>query len=179
MDFPTDTSTFSDEVAETQIIVGAELMIAPVLKENATFRAVYFPTGANWYDFYTGRLYKAGDLVAVQNSITDAVPMFLREGTGIFWQDVTNVRKSSQLGNEFILRAAFGFNSRNSTADVKKYDSFLGMLSIKDYNNESNIQACIREGCEYTVLAVLVISNSAKSLELDIAYTGGQRLNEA
>jgi len=73
--------------------------------------------------------------------------LFLREGTGILWQNVTNVRKTSQLGNEFIIRAAFGFNSRNSTADIKRYDSVLGLLSIKDYNNETNIAACIREGC--------------------------------
>lgn len=153
-------------------------MIAPVLKENATYRSVYFPNGVNWYDFYTGRFYKGGDLVAVQNNINEAVPMFLREGTGVFWQDVTNVRKTSDLGNEFILRGAFAFNSKNSTDDLKHYDSVLGMLSIRDYNNESNIQACIREGCEYTVAAVLSISNSSKSLDLTIVYTGGQKLNE-
>jgi hypothetical protein len=154
-------------------------MLAPVLNQNATYRAVYFPAGTNWYDFYTGRLYKGGDLVAVQNQMTDPVPMFLREGTGVLWQDVTNIRKTSQLGNEFILRAAFVFNSRNSTTDLKKYDSVLGLLSIKDYNNESNIQACIREGCEYTILAVLAVSKTSKNLELDIGYAGGQRLNEA
>lgn len=178
IDFPNDPAVFTDEVAETQFIIGAELMLAPVVKENTTFRSVYFPAGVNWYDFGSGRLYKGGDLVAVQNQITDAVPIFLREGTGLLMQNVANVRKTSQLGNEFILRAAFGFNSKNSTADLKKYDSAIGLLSIKDYNNETNIDYCLRQGCEYSFLAVLAISNSSKSLEIDVIYTGAQRLNE-
>lgn len=77
------------------------------------------------------------------------------------------------------MRAAFGFNSRNSTADIKRYDSGIGFLSIRDYNNDTNINNCVVNGCEYTIIAVMSVTSSSKSLELDVFYTGAFRFNEA
>jgi hypothetical protein len=60
------------------------------------------------------------------------------------YQNTTKVTKTSQLSNEFIMRTALGFNSKNSTMDTKRYEGVVGLLSIKDYNNETSIDLCIR-----------------------------------
>ncbi|MCR5131833.1 MAG: glycoside hydrolase family 31 protein [Prevotella sp.] len=40
----------------------------------------YLPKGASWYDFWTGRMYKGGQNVALQTQL-DRVPMFVRAGS--------------------------------------------------------------------------------------------------
>ena len=40
----------------------------------------YLPKGANWYDFWTGKLYKGGQNVALTTTL-DKVPMFVRAGS--------------------------------------------------------------------------------------------------
>jgi alpha-D-xyloside xylohydrolase len=40
----------------------------------------YLPKGANWYDFWTGRLYKGGQNVVLTTTL-DKVPMFVRAGS--------------------------------------------------------------------------------------------------
>jgi alpha-D-xyloside xylohydrolase len=40
----------------------------------------YLPKGANWYDFWTGKLYKGGQNVVLTTSF-DKVPMFVRAGS--------------------------------------------------------------------------------------------------
>ena len=40
----------------------------------------YLPKGANWYDYWTGKLYKGGQNVMLQTSF-DQVPMFVRAGS--------------------------------------------------------------------------------------------------
>ena len=40
----------------------------------------YLPKGANWYDFWTGKLYKGGQNVVLTTSL-DKVPMFVRAGS--------------------------------------------------------------------------------------------------
>ena len=48
---------------------------------NATKTATkYLPKGANWYDFWTGKLYKGGQNVALTTRF-DQVPMFVRAGS--------------------------------------------------------------------------------------------------
>lgn len=136
VDFSSDIRTFSEDAAETQFLLGSELMFAPVVTQNVTYRAVYFPAGANWFDFFTGRRYTGGDLVAVENQLTDPIPLFIREGYGVAYQRTENVTKSSQLNSDFILKAGLIYNSGGSTPTVKRYQAGIGLMSITDYNNE-------------------------------------------
>ena len=40
----------------------------------------YLPKGADWYDYWTGRLYKGGNSVSIETAL-DRVPMFVRAGS--------------------------------------------------------------------------------------------------
>ena len=78
-------------------------MFTPIVTEGTTARTAYFP--ANFYEYQKGELYEGGQSVTITNRITDPVPIFIREGYGVFIQDTTNITKSSQLSSTFEFRA--------------------------------------------------------------------------
>lgn len=149
-------------------------MFTPVVTEFVEHRSVSFPNSSNWFDYQTGRLYKGGSVVAVQNRMTEAVPIFIRGGYGVMSQNTTNITKTSQLGNTFTLKAGMAPKS----SDNKTYESRISMLSIQDFNDDGKVTTCIQEGCLYVITAALTISSTARSLELAVVYSGSQRLNE-
>jgi alpha-glucosidase (family GH31 glycosyl hydrolase) len=46
-EFPQDTNTYVDDVADTQFLVGPNLLAAPIVEQGVTSRKVYFPQ-FNW-----------------------------------------------------------------------------------------------------------------------------------
>jgi alpha-glucosidase len=71
---------------DDEFFFGADLLVAPVLWEGATERAVYLPKG-DWYDYWTGRRYAGGDTIHVPVTL-DSLPLFVRGGAFIFRQPV-------------------------------------------------------------------------------------------
>lgn len=45
---------------------------------SVVYRAVYLPANSTWYDYFSGKYYVGNDFYAVQNQITDPIPLFLR-----------------------------------------------------------------------------------------------------
>lgn len=74
LEFPGDPTcaTVSD-----QFLIGTSLLVAPVVEEGATTRAVYLPPGT-WYDVWTGTAYTGGTTVVVGAPI-GSPPVFSRE----------------------------------------------------------------------------------------------------
>lgn len=66
-------------LVEDQYLVGADLLVAPVLKEGQTSREVYFPKGAAWIDWWTGKRHDGGTTAKVAAPL-DRLPLFIREG---------------------------------------------------------------------------------------------------
>ena len=62
MDFPADRKSWD---VNDEYLFGPAFLVAPVTEYKARSRAVYLPAGADWYDFYTGKLAKGApaDLV--------------------------------------------------------------------------------------------------------------------
>ncbi len=61
---------------------GNDLLVAPILTSGLTEKEVYFPKGANWYNFYGNESYKGGSTQSVKTSI-ETIPVFVRGGAFI------------------------------------------------------------------------------------------------
>lgn len=62
---------------EDEYLLGNDLLVAPLLKENAVGREVYLPAGT-WYGFFDGREYSGGQTINV--FWKDRFPVFFRNG---------------------------------------------------------------------------------------------------
>jgi len=74
--YPMDEATY---LIEDQFLVGADVLVAPVLREGAVRRTVYFPSGDRWINWWTGELYEAGTEMEIDAPI-ERLPLFARVG---------------------------------------------------------------------------------------------------
>jgi len=77
-----DPQTFYDN--ETEIMVGKDLLVAPIYIQGATDRTVYLPKGETWYFWPSGKKsagekYTGGQFVNVPAHMS-ILPMFVRQG---------------------------------------------------------------------------------------------------
>jgi alpha-glucosidase len=76
-DFSDDPATFD---ANDELMVGQELLAAPVVEKGARQRQLYLPRGpAGWYDFYGETWFPAGEM-AVLAAPLERLPLLVREG---------------------------------------------------------------------------------------------------
>jgi alpha-glucosidase len=68
-----DTLNIDDE-----FMVGSDLLVAPILKPDATARLVYLPAGL-WYDYWTGRQFTGSRMIHAEAPL-DTVPLYVRGG---------------------------------------------------------------------------------------------------
>jgi alpha-D-xyloside xylohydrolase len=85
MDFPDDARV---KDIKDQYLFGPAFLVAPVTSYGARARNVVFPRGANWYDFYTGRLHQGGTAAAVA-APADQMPLFVKAGSVVTLGPVT------------------------------------------------------------------------------------------
>ena len=148
-DFPLDNNNYIDDVVDTQFLIGNELMAAPILEEGKTSRNVYFST-RNWFNFYDGTMYKPGTARIENVQMTDPVPLFIREGEMVLTQNTDSVSSSKDLDNVFHMVMGCYFENTLSNSTHKIYVAGGNQLSIRDYNDETKLEFCILEGCQYT-----------------------------
>ena len=74
-EFPDDEKAWD---VKEQYMYGSDLLIAPMVYEDAEWRKVYLPKGARWTDLHTGEIFEGG-----QEILTDAplekIPVFIRD----------------------------------------------------------------------------------------------------
>ncbi|MCC7145754.1 MAG: hypothetical protein IT443_04855 [Phycisphaeraceae bacterium] len=75
-DFPKDAGTAA---VEDQFMFGPDILVAPVLAQGQTQRAVYLPAGAKWTDPYSGQVYDGGQTITADAPL-ERVPVYLRDG---------------------------------------------------------------------------------------------------
>ena len=67
-----------------QYMFGEALMVCPILEksmsEKIASRRVYFPSGCDWYDFYTGEKYEGGS-EAIMSTELENIPVFVKSGS--------------------------------------------------------------------------------------------------
>ncbi|HEX7315221.1 MAG TPA: glycoside hydrolase family 31 protein [Pyrinomonadaceae bacterium] len=83
-EYPDDSRTYT---IEDEYLVGRDLLVAPVVRESATKRGVYFPAGDNWVDWWTGKTYEGGKDAEIDAPL-DRLPLFARAGAVIPTQQV-------------------------------------------------------------------------------------------
>jgi alpha-D-xyloside xylohydrolase len=77
MDFNDDSKIHN---ITDQYMFGPSLLINPVYTYKARSRAVYLPTTADWYDFYTGKYFKGGQTITVDAPLQQ-MPIFVKAGS--------------------------------------------------------------------------------------------------
>lgn len=83
LEFPQDRRTYQ---MDTQFLIGRDLLVAPVVVENARSVEVYLPTG-EWFDFWTGEKFAGPRQMRVEAPL-DRIPVFVRGGAIIPLQQV-------------------------------------------------------------------------------------------
>ncbi|MCE8019482.1 alpha-glucosidase [Halomonas sp. MCCC 1A11036] len=77
LDHEHDVTTYADT---DDFLLGRDLLVASVVEEGATTRAVYLPdNGAGWWDFWSGQFHTAGSWVEKTVTLQD-IPLFVRAG---------------------------------------------------------------------------------------------------
>jgi alpha-glucosidase len=81
LEYPEDEAVAA---IDDEFLLGADLLIAPVLREGLTERPVYLPKG-DWYDYWTGAHFTGG--VTTNLPVTlETIPVFVRGGAFVFRQ---------------------------------------------------------------------------------------------
>ncbi|MGM0414052.1 MAG: TIM-barrel domain-containing protein [Bacillota bacterium] len=62
-----------------QVLIGDNILLAPVMRPDRKERLVYLPEG-NWYDFWSGKLYEGGRSYPYQAEL-DRLPLFIKAGS--------------------------------------------------------------------------------------------------
>ncbi|MEM7336524.1 MAG: glycoside hydrolase family 31 protein [Chloroflexota bacterium] len=60
-------------------MLGPSLLVASVVEQGATSRAVYLPSGTDWCDFYTGQWWHGGQTIELEAPL-DRMPLLVRAG---------------------------------------------------------------------------------------------------
>lgn len=61
---------------------GPDLLVSPVMEEDASERKVYLPAGYSWKEAYTQKVYDGGQWVNAAAPI-DVIPVFVKEGSDL------------------------------------------------------------------------------------------------
>jgi len=77
MDFPEDPSTL--DIAD-QYLFGPALLVNPVTRPGVSFRQVYLPHGADWYDFWTGAWIAGGQTLSAPAPF-ESLPLYVKAGS--------------------------------------------------------------------------------------------------
>ncbi|MDE6267978.1 MAG: DUF5110 domain-containing protein [Muribaculaceae bacterium] len=77
MDFAADKASLN---VGDEYMFGPAILVAPVTSYGARQRQVYLPAGAEWYDFYTGRLISRGGETITADAPYERMPLFVRSG---------------------------------------------------------------------------------------------------
>ena len=76
VEFPADERCYA---VDDQFMLGAELLVAPILHAGARERTVCLPSGASWRDAWSGEEHAGGQVLSVTAPL-EHIPLFLRNG---------------------------------------------------------------------------------------------------
>ena len=93
--FGDDTATWQNN---DEMMVGGDLLVAPVFEPDARQRSLYLPRGAHadgWFNYWTGEYLEGGRTVMVDAPL-DRLPLFVRAGALLPTTDTTSDLKKTE-----------------------------------------------------------------------------------
>jgi alpha-glucosidase len=100
LEYPEDPAAWE---RDDEFLFGSDLLVAPVLREEAGDREVYLPAG-DWYDYYRGWRFEGGRVHLVPVTM-EAIPVFVRSGAFVFRQPV--VQHTGEMAGQPLRVAVF------------------------------------------------------------------------
>jgi alpha-glucosidase len=74
--YPNDENTYN---INDEFMFGENILVAPILEQGKTYRAVYLPEG-NWVDFWTGEIFTWKNLI-LKDAPLDVCPIYIKAGS--------------------------------------------------------------------------------------------------
>jgi alpha-glucosidase len=99
--FPSDPATHAQN---GEFMLGPALLVAPVVTEGTTVRALHLPAGASWIDYYTDAAYSGGQPVEVAAPV-ERLPVLVRAGSIVPMGPVR--QHAADTGAEYLLLDVF------------------------------------------------------------------------
>lgn len=121
-----------------EYMFGKSFLVSPVTEKGAKEWQVYLPTGASWYDFWTGELFKGGQHIRRATPI-EIMPLYVRAGSIIPWGpevQYATEKKWDNLELRIYPGADAEFNLHEDENDNYDYEKGL-YTEIKFYWNEN------------------------------------------
>lgn len=117
----------SDDLAVKQpyeYMFGKSFLVAPITKAKVSSRDVYLPNTTNWYNFWTGKYFKGGQIVDTDAPF-DKIPLYVKEGSIIPMGKI--IQHSEESSNEVLeIRVYAGangtFNLYEDEGDTYNYE---------------------------------------------------------
>jgi len=70
-------------------------------------------------------------------------------------------------------------DSRASSSSSQYFTSVGGIMSLSDYNIDSKVTDCLKNGCAYAFSLNAILTSTQRILHIDIAYAGERSLQES
>jgi alpha-D-xyloside xylohydrolase len=77
MDFNNDQTALNQSF---EYMFGISILVAPVTEPDVNEWSVYLPKSVAWYDFWTGKRFKGGQMIKTVAPL-DKIPLFIKEGS--------------------------------------------------------------------------------------------------
>jgi alpha-D-xyloside xylohydrolase len=110
LEFPDDAGSW---LVDDEYLYGSRLLVAPLLHENETSRAVYLPPGT-WIDYQTGQSYTGGWQTITAGEIPEII--LVRDGTAL--PQIALAQSTSQLDWSKLDLVVFAKDATTATASV-------------------------------------------------------------
>jgi alpha-glucosidase/alpha-D-xyloside xylohydrolase len=127
MDFPEDP-----KVADIpdEYMYGPAFLVAPVMDQGATRRAVYLPAGCDWYNYWTNERLHGGQTIVADAPI-ETLPLFVRAGSIVpFGSEVHSTQQPQTIASVRVYPGANGeFTLFQDDGTTYRYENGAGSIT--------------------------------------------------